>query len=75
MEGLVLVRADWQALFDNEQGREWLNPLHLMGSDEITPEEQQLIDTAEQREVPHQTDSRQHRRDLSFLAASPSGSP
>jgi uncharacterized protein len=51
MEGLMLVRADWQALFDNEQGREWLNPLYLMGSDEILPEEQQLIATAEQREV------------------------
>ena len=47
----MLVRADWQALFDNEQGREWLNPLYLMGSDEILPEEQQLIATPEQREV------------------------
>ena len=51
MQGLSVVRADWQALFDSEQGREWLNPLHLMGSEELTPEEQQLIDTPEQRET------------------------
>ncbi|MFM0096436.1 UPF0149 family protein [Paraburkholderia nemoris] len=51
MQGLSVLRADWQALFDSEQGREWLNPLHLMGSEELTPEEQLLIDTPEQRET------------------------
>jgi uncharacterized protein len=50
MQGLALVRADWQALFDSEQGQAWLNPLHLMGSDGLTPEELALIATPEQRE-------------------------
>ncbi|USX08927.1 UPF0149 family protein [Paraburkholderia fungorum] len=51
MQGLALVRADWQALFDSEQGQAWLNPLHLMGSDGLTPEELALIATPEQREA------------------------
>jgi len=51
MQGLALVRADWQALFDSEQGQAWLSPLHLMGSEDLTPEELALIDTPEQREA------------------------
>ncbi|MFM0732913.1 UPF0149 family protein [Paraburkholderia sediminicola] len=48
MQGLTLVRADWQALFDSEQGREWLNPIHLMGALDLTPEEEELIGTPQQ---------------------------
>jgi uncharacterized protein len=51
MQGLAMVRADWQTLFDSEQGLNWLHPLHLMGSEGLTPEELQLIGTAEQREA------------------------
>jgi uncharacterized protein len=51
MQGLMLVRADWQALFDSEQGRQWLTPIRLMGARDLTPEEEELIGTPEQDEA------------------------
>ncbi|MFL9867955.1 UPF0149 family protein [Paraburkholderia fungorum] len=51
MQGLTLVRADWQALFDSEQGREWLRPIRLMGARDLTREEEELIGTPEQDEA------------------------
>lgn len=51
MQGLTLVRADWQALFDSEQGEEWLRPIRLMGALDLTPEEEELVDTPLQCEA------------------------
>ncbi|CAE6690067.1 hypothetical protein R69927_00315 [Paraburkholderia domus] len=51
MQGLTLVRADWQALFDSEQGRESLNPIRLMGARDLTREEEELVGTPEQDEA------------------------
>lgn len=51
MQGFTLVRADWQTLSDSEQGREWLRPIHLMGALDLTDEEEQLVDTPQQREA------------------------
>ncbi|RKE25537.1 uncharacterized protein B0G76_7077 [Paraburkholderia sp. BL23I1N1] len=51
MQGLMLVRQDWQALFDSEQGREWLEPIRLMGALDLTDEVLDLVDTPEQCEA------------------------
>lgn len=51
MHGLMLVRQDWQALFDSEQGREWLEPIRLMGGLDLTLKEDELIGTPEQDEA------------------------
>ncbi|MEA3084561.1 MAG: uncharacterized protein QOC89_2258 [Paraburkholderia sp.] len=51
MQGLMLIRQDWQALFDSEQGREWLEPIRLMGALDLTLEDEELIGTPEQDEA------------------------
>ena len=50
MQGLTLVRRDWQPLLDSEQGQQYLRPLHLMGGIDLTTEELALVDTLRQRE-------------------------
>jgi uncharacterized protein len=50
MQGVALRRQDWQALFDHAQGREWLRPLQLLGAEEVTPDEEELIRWPDQRE-------------------------
>ncbi|WP_144111303.1 UPF0149 family protein [Paraburkholderia sp. BCC1886] len=51
MQGLELVRADWQPLFDSEEGQAWLRPLHLLGALELTPEEEALVEAPEQEDA------------------------
>ena len=51
MEGIALCRKDWQALFDDPQGRAWMNPIRLLGDDDLSDEELSLVETPEQREV------------------------
>ncbi|MGA7178007.1 MAG: UPF0149 family protein [Thiobacillaceae bacterium] len=50
MQGLELCRQDWKALFDDARGAEWLNPIRLLGADDLTEEEDALTLTPEQRE-------------------------
>lgn len=42
MQGIALRQQDWQQLFDDARGQEWLRPLYLLGADEVTPEEEAL---------------------------------
>jgi uncharacterized protein len=51
MQGLLLVRQDWQALFDSEQGRETLEPIRLMGADDLPDDVLASIDTPLRREA------------------------
>jgi uncharacterized protein len=51
MQGLMLVRQDWQALIDSEQGREWLEPIRLLGALDLTEEVLDFVDTPEERET------------------------
>lgn len=48
--GINLCRKDWQPLFDDPKGVKVLRPIHLLGSDDVTPEEVALTNTLEQRE-------------------------
>ena len=38
LQGIALCQQDWQPLFDDEQGQQWLRPMTLIGADEITAE-------------------------------------
>ena len=51
MQGVSLCRQDWQPLFDDLQGQAWLRPLHLLGADDVTPEEEDLTRWPAQREA------------------------
>jgi uncharacterized protein len=51
MQGLMLVRQDWQALFDSEQGREWLEPIRLMGALDLPDEVLDSVDTPHGRDT------------------------
>lgn len=48
--GINLCRKNWQSFFDDPNGMEVLRPIHLLGSDNVTPEEIALTNTLEQRE-------------------------
>jgi len=50
MAGIALCRKDWQPLFDDPDGAKALRPIHLLGSDDVTPEEIALTETPGQRE-------------------------
>lgn len=50
MQGLALCREQWQPFFDDPKNEEILKPIHLLGFDEITPEEELLTKTPKQRE-------------------------
>jgi uncharacterized protein len=50
MEGVALCRTDWQPLFEDEQGREALHPLRLLGAMDVTRGEELLVQTLQQRE-------------------------
>jgi uncharacterized protein len=43
MNGVALSRESWQPLFDDAKGWEWLRPLHLLGADRLTLEEEALV--------------------------------
>ncbi|MGL1835188.1 UPF0149 family protein, partial [Rhodocyclaceae bacterium SMB388] len=50
MEGLALCRADWQLLFDDPRGHEWLTPIRLLGADDLSENELVQVDKPAQRE-------------------------
>lgn len=51
MDGIALCRADWQPLSDDPRGCEWLNPIRLLGDDDLDENELALSDTPTQREA------------------------
>jgi uncharacterized protein len=51
MQGLALCREDWRPLFDAPDGPAWLNPIRLLGGDDLSEEEMALIRTPSQREA------------------------
>jgi uncharacterized protein len=51
MAGIDLQRQDWQKLFDDMDQVEILRPIYLLGTENLTPEEEALIETPEQREA------------------------
>lgn len=50
MEGIALCGPDWQALFDDPRGAEWLNPIRLLGAEDLPEEERELTASPQQRE-------------------------
>ena len=50
MTAINLQREDWQAAFADPEIMEILRPIYLLGTEELTPEEEALIETPEQRE-------------------------
>lgn len=50
MEGLAISRPDWQPLFDDPSGPEWLEPIRLLGGDDLSEAELAQVATPEQRE-------------------------
>ena len=50
MQGIELCRQQWQSFFDDPRGVAALRPIHLLGSDDVTPEEESLTDTPKRRE-------------------------
>jgi uncharacterized protein len=51
MQGLHLCRPAWQPLFDDPNGQVLLRPLHLLGSLDLSGEEEALVLNPDQREV------------------------
>jgi uncharacterized protein len=50
MDGVTVCRHSWQPLFNDTKGQEWVRPLHLLGADNLTPEEEALTRWPQQRE-------------------------
>ncbi|MEQ1914983.1 MAG: UPF0149 family protein [Sideroxydans sp.] len=50
MTAINLHRNSWNALFESKHGVEMLRPIYLLGAEEVTAEEEQLVQTPAQRE-------------------------
>ena len=50
MTGINMQRDSWKALFESKHGVEVLQPIRLLGSADVSPEEEELIKTPAQRE-------------------------
>ena len=50
MTGIAMQRDSWKALFESKHGIEVLQPIRLLGSADISAEEEELIATPAQRE-------------------------
>lgn len=50
MTGINLQRQDWQAAFDDPDNAELLRPIYLLGTEDLTPAEEALIETPLLRE-------------------------
>lgn len=48
VQGVELCRKDWQPLFEDPTGIEMFRPLYLMGEEEITPEEETMVQSRDQ---------------------------
>ncbi|MFH2134192.1 MAG: UPF0149 family protein [Pseudomonadota bacterium] len=51
MSGIAMQRDSWKRLFDARHATEVLRPIYLLGSPDITEEEEALIETPAQREA------------------------
>ncbi len=51
MTGIDMQRDSWQRLFDARHGAEVLRPFYLLGSPDITEDEEALVETPAQREA------------------------
>lgn len=51
MKGVDLQRQEWQKFFDEPNSAEILSPIYLLGTEELTPEQEALIETPAQREA------------------------
>jgi uncharacterized protein len=50
IQGIELCKKDWQPFFDDPNGQEVFRPIYLLGSDDVTPEEETHTETPEQSE-------------------------
>lgn len=50
MQGVDLQRQDWLAFFADPSNSEMLRPIYLLGTEELAPEDEALIETPAQRE-------------------------
>jgi uncharacterized protein len=50
MTGIDLQRKNWDRFFDEPNSAVVLRPIHLLGAEEVTPEEEALTETPAQRE-------------------------
>ena len=50
MQGIDLCKKDWQPFFDDPNGQEVFRPIYLLGSDDVSPEEETHTETPEQSE-------------------------
>lgn len=50
MTAIQLNRKSWIALFESKHGVDMLRPIYLLGSEEVTEEEEQLVQSPAQRE-------------------------
>ncbi|MGH8111254.1 MAG: UPF0149 family protein [Rhodanobacteraceae bacterium] len=50
LQGIALTRKDWQPLFDDAAMVQALRPIHLLGSEDVTADDEALTGTPEQRE-------------------------
>jgi uncharacterized protein len=50
MQGIELCKKDWQPFFDDPNGQEVFRPIYLLGSDDVSPEEETHTETPEQSE-------------------------
>lgn len=51
IQGIALARAAWQPLFDDAQAMAALMPIYILGSDDLTPEQQASSNTPAKREA------------------------
>ncbi len=51
LKGIELSKNDWQPFFDDPNGKTVLRPIYLLGSDDVTLEEEALTGTPEQSEA------------------------
>jgi uncharacterized protein len=51
MTGISMQRAQWKTFFDARHSAEVLRPIHLLGSADISAEEEALVETPAQREA------------------------
>lgn len=50
-EAVKLNPAAWDPLFKHPEGQRWYHPIHLLGAEDVSPEEEALTRTPEQREA------------------------
>lgn len=50
MTAIQLNRNSWNALFESKHGVDMLRPIYLLGAEDVTEEEEQLVQTPAQRE-------------------------